>query len=542
MYWNSWIQDKRSEKAVSNVEVGVGNRVNLYNLNFDLAAYNYSTLRNAPGTASVVVDEGFRLELDRYTGDQATIHVKPILGGRGLEFVAVGEESRPVDIDLTRLRTPPTDWVQEDPLPIISKKVRAAQVQIRVKATQPGCASIGLSIWNEERDRPIDYLIRHISVGGDPNDPACVGRDTTKPLRGSLISLAALDPDQPVDAALHIFEMDDQVGTKSYAVFAARGKPVLSWVLARQLSTYVTESNGLLDRLAVARSSSDYGVLARELRRVLFRGEPGQGNADAALAALQELTRPPKRPNVFIRLADVNGRNLFLPLGLTEIDAGRVLGASANVTQPLQRETYTAGGGCIGAWKMVLPENLGTAVGGNYLTPVRSPMANRTSSWPEFESYLGQSTGAATAPEGLLLLAHQAGGRLWFVPNTESSFLSQDILHRFAPGSVAVLAACSVGDVSAQSSGAGLLETLNKLGIDAAIVSPFAVRGPVGARFAFHFADEVIKARDAREAATLVQLFERATEETRKDTKIASEKNGVYEFVLAGNGGLRLCR
>jgi hypothetical protein len=115
-------------------------------------------------------------------------------------------------------------------------------------------------------------------------------------------------------------------------------------------------------------------------------------------------------------------------------------------------------------------------------------------------------------------------------------------LHRFAPGSVAVLAACSVGDVSAQSSGAGLLETLNKLGIDAAIVSPFAVRGPVGARFAFHFADEVIKARDAREAATLVQLFERATEETRKDTKIASEKNGVYEFVLAGNGGLRLCR
>jgi hypothetical protein len=541
MYWNSWIQDRRSERAVSKVEVAaVGESMNLYNLNFDLAAFDYSTFRNAAGTGSVAVDEALRRELDRYTGNRATIHVKPVLGGRGLEFVAA-EESRSVPIDLTRLRTPPTGWNRQDPLPDISDKVRAAQVQIGVKAKEPGCASIGLSIWNAERDRPIDYLVRHIQVGGEGNDPSCVGRDSTKPLRGNLVSLAALEPDQPVDAALHIFEMDDELGVKSYAVFAARGKPVLSWVLAKQLSAYITEPTGLLDRLGVARSSSDYRVLAQELKKVLFRGEPGQEDADAALAVLRELTRPPKRPTVFIRLADVKGRNLFLPLGLTEIDGGRVLGESANVTQPLPRETYTGGGRCIGAWKMVLPENLGTAVGGTYLIPVRSPMPNRTSSWPDLESYLSQSA-AAAEPEGLLLLAHQAGGRLWFVPNTESSFLSQDIAHRFAPGSVAVLAACSVGDVSALSSGAGLLETLNKQGIDAAIVSPFAVRGPVGARFAFHFADEVMKARDAREAATLLELFQRATEETWNDAKIAPEKNGVYEFVLAGNGGLRLCR
>jgi hypothetical protein len=353
-----------------------------------------------------------------------------------------------------------------------------------------------------------------------------------------------MQPDTFVDAALHVFEMDGEGGPKSYAVFASRGGPVLSWMLAQQLSRYITEPTGLLDRLAVARSNSDYGVLARELKRVLFRGETGQENADHALALLRELTRPPKRPTVFVRLADLRGRNLFLPLGLTEIEDGRLLGAVANVTQPLPRETYTGTGEgrCIGAWKLVLPENLGTAVGGTYLTPVRSPMSNRTSSWPDLESYLSQAAAIGAQPEGFLLLAHQAGGRLWFIPNTPSSFLSQDIAHKFAPGSVAVLAACSVGDVNAQSSGTSLLETLNQRGIDAAIVSPFAVRGPVGARFAFHFADEVKKAQDARDAATLVELFQRATDETRKDAQIASEKNGVYEFLLVGNGGLRLCR
>lgn len=168
-------------------------------------------------------------------------------------------------------------------------------------------------------------------------------------------------------------------------------------------------------------------------------------------------------------------------------------------------------------------------------------MSNRTSNWEELESYLRNPAAESSRSEGFLLLAHQAGGRLWFVPDTPSSILAEQISRRFPPGSVAILAACSVGDLSAESSGVGLLERLNAQGIDAVIVSPFAVRGPVGARFAFHFANEVQKAQQAGEAASLAELFQRATDEARKDSKIAPEKNGVYEFLLAGNGGLRLC-
>jgi Carboxypeptidase regulatory-like domain len=537
-YWNSWIQNERTEEAVSRVEVN-----DLINLNFDLAAFNYSTFRNAPATGSVAVDEAFRRELDRYTGRRARIHVKPVLGGRGLEFLSAADgESRRVDIDLSLLRTPPTNWSREDPLPDISEKVKAARVQVAVRAVEPGCASVGLSIWNAERERPIDYLVRQIRVGGEANDPTCLGPDQTKPLRGNLISLLAIPPDHPVDAALHVFEMEAASSApKSFAVFVARGEPVRSWVLARQLSRYVTEPTGLLNRLGIARSRRDYGILGGELKDVLFHGEPGQEQADEALRVLSDLAGRPKKATVFVRLVDLNGRSLFLPLGLTAIGNGRLLGDAATVTQPLPRETYTAGRRCVQSWKMVLPEDLGSAVGGTFLAPVTSPMSNRTSNWEELESYLRNPAADPSRSEGFLLLAHQAGGRLWFVPDTPASILSEQISHRFPPGSVAVLAACSVGDLSAESSGVGLLERLNSLGVDAVIVSPFAVRGPVGARFAFHFANEVQKAQQAGEAASLVELFQRATDETRRDTKIAPEKNGVYEFLLAGNGGLRLC-
>lgn len=542
MHWNSWIQDKKSEQAVSKVEVGTPENEKLYNLNFDLAAFDYSTFRNAPGIGSVAVDPALRVELDRYTGKRATIHVKPVLGGQGLEFLATYEESRPVEIDLTRLRTPPTGWSPDDPLPDISDNVRAAQVQIRVKAKEPGCASIGLSIWNEERERPIDYLVRHIQVGGEGNDPSCIGRDLRRPLRGSLISLLAIRPDQPVEAALHVFEMDGPGGPKSYAVFAARGEPVRSWVLARQLSRYVTEPAGLLNRLGVARSNRNYALLGTELRDVLFHGDTGQAEADAALRFLSGLAGRPKKATVFVRLVSQSGRSLFLPLGLTAIRDDRLLGDAVNVTQPLLRETYTAEQPCVQSWKMVLPQDLGDAVGGSFLTPVRSPMSNRTSSWSELDTYLRNPATDPSSSEGLLLLAHQAGGRLWFIPETPSSIISDQISHKFSPGSVAVLAACSVGDLTAESSGVGLLEKLNALGIDAVVLSPFSVSGPVGARFAFHFADEIQKAQQAGEAATLLELFQRTTEATRNDSTIAAEKNGVYEFLLAGNGGLKLCR
>lgn len=534
-YWNSWIKNRLGDDAVTRVEVG-----QRYDLIFDLAAFNYSTFRDPSGAETAGVDPELLRELNRFTGAVAKIYAKPILTGRGLEFLPEESTTRPVDVVMKRLREPPSDWSREDALPIIADKVHAARIRIGVKGKEAGCAALALSIWNDELERPMDYLVRHVQVGGDGSDRSC-GGESGKKLQGSLISLLAIRPDRPVDAALHVFEI--KVGSddpKSVAIFAARGRPPLSWVLTRQLSVYVTEPTGLLNRLQVARRTRNYSALADELARVLFQGDPGQDQADEARSLLTELARRSSRASVFVRLADVNGKSIFLPLGLTGIGSGKLLADAATVVQPLPRETYATQSGCVQAWKMVLPESLGAGVLPTFLVPV-NPLSNRTMAWSDLESYMRQSPPQPAPSEGLLLLAHQAGGRFWFVPDTDFSMLSNEIQRRFAPGSVAVLAACSVGDLNAESSGVSLLERLNRQGIDAMIVSPFAVRGTVGARFAFHFANEVSKAQQADEAATLADLFQRAVDGTRSDTTIASERNGVYEFLLAGNGGLRLC-
>lgn len=540
-YWNSWIQNRPpGPAAATKVEIG-----KKYDINFDLAAFNYSTFRESAATTSTVIDEALIEELNQFTGDKMKIYVKPILAGRGLEFLPEQSATRSVEVVMKQLREPPGNWSKDDPLPEIADKVKAARVGIGVRAVGPGgCASLGLSIWNDALDRPIDYVVRNLRVGGDVNDPACVGGGSaTKPLQRNFASLLAGRPDLPADAALHVFEMapgSDE--PKSYAVFVARQGPMLTWVLGRHLSRYVTEPSGLLNRLGAARATRRYEVVAEDLKEVLFHGDSGQDQADAALEALTDLARRPKKATVFVRLANLQGESVFFPVGLTELGNGLLLGDAATVVQPLPRETYTsADQRCIQSWKMVLPEDLGSAVGGAFLTPVASPMSNRTTSWPDFKTYAGSPPADPTRAEGLLLLAHQDGGRIWFVPNSADSLKSENISHKFPSGSVAVLAACSVGDLNAESSGVGLLRTLNRLGIDAVVVSPFAVRGPVGARFAFHFADEILKAQQRRETAQLADLFQRAVEETRKDTSIASEKNGVYEFLLAGNGGLRLC-
>jgi hypothetical protein len=531
-HWNSWIQRDQDGPAVSRIQVG-----NNYTFDFDLAAFNYRAIADFPATVSVPAAEEFRRALDEFRGNTARFHVKPVLGGRGLAFLPGESEVRRVDADLTRLRTPPSGWSRDEPLHLLSPRLRAAQVRIEVKAQSEGCAAIGLSIWNATLDRPIDYLVREIRVGGDATSPPCGPADPAKALRGSLISLLAIQPDQLADAAIHVFEMPSSA-PRSYVVFKVRDGPLLSWRLERLLSEYVTA--GLVDRLRVARSSTnnDYGIVGRALSAVLF--PPDNSDATNALGHLSQLVNRSDKPVVFARLVDVTGTNMFLPLGLLRLTSGGLLGEVVTVTQPLPKsETYTAGSHCVGAWTMVLPDDLGTGVDTSYLTPVRDPIPNRILRLSDFKSYARAQPTDASKGEGFLLLAHHADGELWFVHGPDS-ILSEEISRRYPRGSVAVLSACALGDPAAHRE-APLLAKLNELGIEAAIVSPFEIQGPVGARFAFHFANEVMKARGRGEGADLTSLFRRAVAAVRGDASVAQQKNAVYEFVLAGNGGLRLC-
>ncbi len=268
-----------------------------------------------------------------------------------------------------------------------------------------------------------------------------------------------------------------------------------------------------------------------------------QDAADEARRQLDEVVRTAVSPSVFVRLVDVNGTSLFLPLGLISV-GDQVLAKRATVIQPLPREDVPMPGRCIGPWTMVLPQSLGDdIVLPRFLIPVPPSPPDRMTDWAAFTSYLTGTPADRSKAEGLLLLAHHGGGRLAFVPNRPDSLLARNISRRFPPGSVAVLAACSVGQLTGDNRGMPLLTRLNDLGVDAVILSPFTVDGPFGARFAMHFAAAVERARESHETPPpdLRRLFERTVERVRADPAVGSMADEAYEFILAGNTSIPLC-
>jgi hypothetical protein len=546
-YWNGWVREQGQAEAAETVV-----RSRSYDVNFDLAAYDFAG--RGFGAASAAVDPTFLKELNDVTGDTLPIVVKPFLLGRGLTFQPGRAKTQSLDLKLERLRKPPADFTRADPLPVFADKVSALRVTVGVEATGSGCAAVGLSIWNAAANRPLDYVVREIPVS-DPEapgpPPGCgTGNAKSRKMTGRLVSLLATRTQQTADAAFHLFEIkvaDDEPA--SVAVFMRKGDnpAALSWKLSRSLSEYVSSPTLLLERLADARTRHDYAKLSEELTGVLLprtalRVED-QAEVDEARRSLDEVLRTAASPYVFVRLVDVQGKSLFLPLGLVRV-GDRLLAQGASILQPLPREDPPVPGRCIGPWTMVLPESLGDdVVNPRFLAPVPPVPADRVKDWGAFTTYLKGTPADPSKAEGFLLLAHHGGGRLAFVPNRPDSLLSDEITRRFPPGSVAVLAACSVGQLTGDNRGLPLLTRLNDLGVDAAILSPFAVEGPFGARFAMHFAATVQKAKEARETPppNLGTLFRRAVEGVRADPDLAPLADEAFEFILAGNAGISLC-
>ncbi len=547
-YWNGWVREQgQAEEAQAVV------RSHSYDVNFDLAAYNYGK-RPGSGAGSVPVDEGLLGVLNDVKGETLPILVKPFLLGRGLTFQPGRAKTQALDLVLKRLREPPTDFTRGDSLPVFADKVSALRVTVGVEATGSGCAAVGLSIWNAAANRPLDYIVREIPVSdpeaAGPQASCGAGNAKSQRMTGRLVSLLATRTQQTADAAFHLFEIevaDDE--PVSVAVFMRKGDnpTALSWRLSRSLSEYVSSPTLLLERLTDARSRHDYARLSEELTGVLLpraalRVED-QAEVDEARRELDEVLRTAASPDVFVRLVDVHGKSIFLPLGLIRI-GDRLLAQGANVLQPLPRETAPLPGRCIGPWTMVLPESLGdNVVSPRFLVPVPPSPTDRMKDWAAFTTYLKGSPADPTKAEGLLLLAHHGGGRLAFVPNRPDSLLSDDITRPFPPGSVAVLAACAVGQLTGDNKGLPLLTRLNDLGVDAAILSPFAVDGPFGARFAMHFAAAVQRARETKETPPpdLRILFRRAVDGVKADPDLAPLADEAYEFILAGNTSIPLC-
>ena len=145
--------------------------------------------------------------------------------------------------------------------------------------------------------------------------------------------------------------------------------------------------------------------------------------------------------------------------------------------------------------------------------------------------------------DGLIVLAHHDRGYLKFndADRPPARVASDYIKREFSSGSVAVLAACTAtGDLAATRA---IVDQLAHQGVDALIVSPFAVDAEFGTRLALEFEKIVADESAKRSGATLLQVFERAS----IAVAAAYQNQGAFrdmalEFMLIGNPEITLCK
>ena len=192
-----------------------------------------------------------------------------------------------------------------------STEVRAGQVTFQVKVADnvaPGCAVIAFTIW-DFRDNPVDHLLQTVPVGDGTTQPDCT-RINAEALKGGfatlmnpVFSIGAADAQQPIQAALHMFQIMAQGQKKTVAFFIDKGQyrpPVpgqpaseqglYGWQTSRWLSDYVSKPSGLpakIDEGKEGRGSWHARALCQprgRTRRPDFRrrrGRPAEGGRRA---------------------------------------------------------------------------------------------------------------------------------------------------------------------------------------------------------------------------------------------------------------------
>lgn len=562
-----------------------------YTLVLDLSAYNYRQIRetNAAGTA---VDPRVKNALEKAPQEPIELKIRPVVVTPQLTIDDDPVKALPVDRKKLVRPQEGTAAIEENRLvgrfkvgainlPQFAAEVRAGQVTFKVKVADnvaPGCAVIAFTIW-DFRDNPIDHLLQTVPIGDGTTQPDCT-RTYTEALKGGfatlmnpVFSIGAGDSQQPIQAALHLFQIMAQGQKKTIGVLVDKtqyrppqpGQPaseqgVYGWRMSHWLSDYVSKPSGLPGKIEAAWKDADndvpvpYSGVANELAHQIFGADlADRPKADAAREALRKLATTQTTPVVVVRMVDENNRKLYVPLNLISAPGNTEgLAMPITVVQPLQTERYEAPN-CIGNWAFGLSKDT-RDLDPNFNDEFDALAAAQPASgetWirnaADLKAYFNGTSPATSAPttavpaEGLVLLAHHDEFGVFF-DSINGRVVTQGLRHAYPPGSIAVLAAC----VTAKpNSGMDILNGLNDSGIDAMIVSPFNVRLDFGSRMALEFAKVVRDNRQNRRTPTLATMFAEATAATRqfikKDNSNARLEDMALEFILVGNPYLRLC-
>jgi len=572
-FWNTWFENLANGNRVEELETG-----NIYSFVLDISRFSYFEKYSAsvdPSVQKVVSDA-----LER--GDtKIRFTIRPILHGNTLRFTDKQPTSLALDVDLAKLLEP-TDQAADEKMEgkkneVLSGRmklcdfaheVQAGEVRFEVLAERAGDATISISIWDLSGMIPLDHLTLPVRVR-DKKSPAAgsgpVGN--TLPLKAGRATLLDVSSDFSssgplvADAAFYIFEPGPKEGN-SIVLFAAKtgstetgvpdGVSIYAWETETLLSYYIEGRGQLITQIEGARQRAkdrdentrkySYQAAADELKKRIFGGLDPEDRSQAGEAeqVFRDLVRRKDQASVvFVRMRNEKRNPVYLPLGILAASSeSRFLDKRIILVQPLPRERYSAGGRSVEAWTFNVPDKLAKLA--NQSNTALSQLNTSPPYYRDISTVKGffETTKPAapdSSPEGVLLLAHQGGGNLWFTDD-KIRIIREDIKRQFPPGSVGILSACSVA--AAEGNNQAILEKLNVNGIDAMIISPFPVDADYGAMLAIHFVQAIEKTKVDSKGLSLAELFTVASQQTAtyfREIRGINYEDMDLEFLIAGD-------
>lgn len=550
--WRTWLED--DEGIVYEAEPG-----REYDLNLTLSRRSARSLVDAGPDMKAAIDTAVR------EGKKVLpLSIRPVALTGGLQLMATNIQL-PFKVQLKRLETRSEDEEEQELDARIDKEdaglsqhaiaeaFDAAVLSVRVKAN-PGvaCAQVLFSVWDEKGIVPVDMLVATIQISQNGSREKC----EVPELQGGFSSfLGDTESLTQADAGLSLFEYLYAGEVRTVAMFVSgtdyrRGVanlPILQrgvhvWFLDRPLSGFI--DGDLSGAVFAARRDGHYEVPADHLAKSLF--PPADAQAQKALKTLQQIVVDKKTSAwIHVRGARANGKYFYPPLALLAAQGG-VLQKRPMFVYPLPT-SRRQGESCIGVWKAVIPEKLD----GEVVEVDGIDLPGRMEAIREFNGFRtflstapvqGNSAMVAQRPttEGLLLLAHHDNGNLWFSDNgTREKVLPTENNRVFAKGSAAILNACHT------ASGIGynqdLIEKFNRNGMDAMLVTPFAMDKDYGEQFARAMVKAIHRVYAEGKGVTLAALMDQVAQETMNDPAAGKDAQRMLEMVFVGNPAIRLC-
>lgn len=595
--WNVWTEPFSSDRILFAPQKLQPERD--YSLVINLAALSYDEDKFAKdaGVYSQRADSSFMEWVGKHPELEARdVQILVIPDRRYFERQLDGQVMRPFPVELAKMRRVRSNGftLTGSALKYLKSKSGNADFSFGIKSfhiktsSTLGLASIAVSIWAD--GMPVNEISYSVCIVRELTDACDYPKQAVYTLKG--VDLSKLD--RPPDAALQIIDRQtDVVGVFRCNVCGWRSDEYRVWRVAETEKDFADEVKKIVRRLGKVPklpSTQEYEqrfeAASDALYRVLFGSPPANSAADenqqratAGLAAFNEfVTRsrdkvlanaPPL--SLFVRLIPSEPDLVLTPIALMKIQPSSAVasplapsptntqglfpdfvGFYVDVQEPLEYQNYSHSSSCLSQWVLLVPPPQAPD-GADYqdVEDARAPFENWINTFlatcgdcvkqdtglKGFRTWLGGSGKHAGAV--LTLSHHDDAYGLYFDSSTQDpAIITSDIGRTFDDPAVAILAACG----TAEPGGADFISKFNSHKVYTVIATSSAVDGGMAGQFLSLLMENLLHGRDISDYSLSQARFEAVrTLSTKADSSNVKFGARALEFILAGNGSIRLC-